>query len=141
MTPTTIHEIPFVDFSYQHEPIQTQLEQAIQTVIQRGDFVLGEALTEFENAFACACGVEYGIGVACGTDAIALGLQACGIRSGDEILVPANTFIATVIGVLRAGAVPILVDCDLETALIDLEAAEKAISPKTKAILPVVGLV
>lgn len=137
MTTTTTNKIPFVDFSHQHQPIQTQLEQAIQTVIQRGDFVLGEALTEFENAFARACGVEYGIGVACGTDAITLGLQACGIRSGDEILVPANTFIATVIGVLRAGAVPILVDCDLETALIDLEAAQKAITPKTKAILPV----
>lgn len=137
MTATPRNKIPFVDFSHQHQPIQTQLEQAIQTVIQRGDFVLGEAVTEFENAFSRACGVQYGIGVACGTDAIALGLQACGIHSGDEILVPANTFIATVIGVLRAGAVPILVDCDPKTALIDLEAAQKAITPKTKAILPV----
>ncbi|HEY9811675.1 MAG TPA: DegT/DnrJ/EryC1/StrS family aminotransferase [Halomicronema sp.] len=137
MTETALNIIPFVDFSHQHKPIQTQLEQAIQSVIQRGDFVLGEALTQFENNFARACGVEYGIGVACGTDAIALGLQACGIRSGDEILVPANTFIATLIGVLRAGAIPILVDCDPKTALIDLESASKAISPKTKAILPV----
>lgn len=130
-------KIPFVDLTLQHQPLQPLLEQAIQAVIQQGDFVLGRALTEFESAFATACSVQHGIGVACGTDAIALGLQACGIGAGDEVILPANTFVATLIGVLRAGATPILVDCDLETALIDLEAAEKAITPKTKAILPV----
>ena len=77
------------------------------------------------------------MGVASGTDAIALGLQACGITEGDEVLVPANTFIATVIGVIQAGATPILVDCDRHTALIDLNLAAKAITPKTRAILPV----
>jgi len=94
-------------------------------------------LAEFETAFATACGVQYGIGVACGTDAIALGLQACGIQPGDEIIIPANTFIATIIGVIQAKAIPILVDCDPDTALIDLTAAETAINSKTKAIIPV----
>ncbi|HBL14541.1 MAG TPA: erythromycin biosynthesis sensory transduction protein eryC1 [Cyanobacteria bacterium UBA11162] len=129
--------VPFVDLTPQHQPIQSQLEHAIQTVVQRGDFVLGQALAEFEQSFATASGVEYGIGVASGTDAIALGLQACGVGVGDEVILPANTFIATLIGVLEAKATPILVDCELDTALIDLNAAEKAITPNTKAILPV----
>jgi len=130
-------KIPLVNLSLQHQPIQTQIQQVIAEIIQRGDFILGQALAEFETAFAAACGVQYGIGVACGTDAIALGLQACGIQPGDEIIIPANTFIATIIGVIQAKAIPILVDCDPDTALIDLTAAEIAITSKTKAIIPV----
>jgi len=130
-------KVPFVDLTLQHQPIQAQLEQAIQAVVQRGDFVLGQALADFEAAFAAASGVGHGIGVASGTDAIALGLKACGIGAGDEVILPANTFIATVIGVLHSGATPILVDCDPQTGLIDLMAAQKAITAKTKAILPV----
>jgi dTDP-4-amino-4,6-dideoxygalactose transaminase len=130
-------KISLVDLSLQHQPIQSQLAQAIEEIIQRGDFILGQALTEFETAFAAASGVKYGVGVACGTDAIALGLQACGIHPGDEIIIPANTFIATIIGVIQAKATPILVDCDPDTALIDLTAAETAITSKTKAIMPV----
>ncbi|MBD1833555.1 DegT/DnrJ/EryC1/StrS family aminotransferase [Cyanobacteria bacterium FACHB-472] len=134
MTTTTI---PFVDLQLQHQPIQTQMEEAVRGVIQRGDFILGKAVAEFEAAFASHSGVSYGIGVASGTDAIALGLEACGIGTGDEVILPTNTFIATLIGVIRAGAKPILVDCDPQTALIDLKAAEKAITPQTKAIIPV----
>ncbi len=129
--------VPFVDLKLQHEPIQAQLENAIQSVLEKGDFVLGQALSDFEVAFAAVFGAEYGIGVASGTDAIALGLQACNIGVGDEVILPVNTFIATLIGVLRTGAKPILVDCDRQTALIDLEAAAKAITPQTKAIIPV----
>ncbi len=105
--------------------------------IQRGDFILGQAVADFEAAFASACGVAYGIGVASGTDALALGLEACGIGAGDEVILPTNTFIATLIGVVHAGATPILVDCDPQTALIDFTAAEKAVTAKTKAIVPV----
>lgn len=130
-------KIPFVNLSLQHQPIQSQIQQVIAEIIAQGDFILGQALAEFETAFATACGVQYGIGVACGTDAIALGLQACGIQPGDEIIIPANTFIATIIGVMQAKAIPILVDCDPDTALIDLTAAEIAITSKTKAIIPV----
>ncbi|AKG22002.1 DegT/DnrJ/EryC1/StrS family aminotransferase [Calothrix sp. 336/3] len=129
--------IPFVDLTLQHAPIQTELEQAIQDVLTVGDFVLGQALVNFETAFAAACGTGYGVGVASGTDAIALGLQACNIGAGDEVILPANTFVATLIGVLRAGATPIFVDCHPETALIDLEAAAKVVTSKTKAIIPV----
>lgn len=129
--------VPFVDLSLQHQPIQSQLDAAIQAVMQRGDFVLGQALAEFESTFAAACGGQYGVGVASGTDAIALGLQACGIGHGDEVILPANTFIATLVGVLRSGATPVFVDCDPETALLDLMAAEKAITARTRAIVPV----
>ncbi|MEA5581629.1 DegT/DnrJ/EryC1/StrS family aminotransferase [Nodularia harveyana UHCC-0300] len=129
--------IPFVDLHLQHESIQKQLQQAIQDVLAQGDFILGKALSNFEAAFAAASGTKYGVGVASGTDAIALGLQACNIGPGDQVILPANTFVATLIGVLAAGAEPVLVDCDPQTALIDLEAAAKAITPKTKAIIPV----
>jgi dTDP-4-amino-4,6-dideoxygalactose transaminase len=136
MSSATIN-IPFVDLYHQHQPIQSQIEQAMQTVISRSDFVLGQALDEFEQMFAGACRVNYGVGVASGTDAIALGLRACGIGVGDEVIMPANTFVATLIGVLRSGATPVLVDCDPSTALIDLVAAEKAITAYTRAIVPV----
>ena len=131
------NKIPFVDLNFQHRPIQHQLEQAIQAVLTQGDFILGKALSNFEAAFAAASGTEYGVGVASGTDAIALGLQACNIGAGDQVILPANTFVATLIGVLRAGAKPVLVDCDPQTALIDLDAAAQAITPQTKAIIPV----
>lgn len=129
--------IPFVDLNLQHQSIKTQLQQAMQAVFEKGDFILGQALKDFETAFAAESGTKYGVGVACGTDAIALGLQACNIGVGDEVILPANTFVATLIGVLRAGAKPIFVDCDPKTALIDLEAAARAITPHTKAIIPV----
>lgn len=130
-------KVPFVDLTWQNQPLQAKITEAIQTVIDRGDFVLGQALAEFETAFAQACGVEYAVGVASGTAALALALQAYGIGAGDEVLVPANTFVATLMGVIQAGAKPILVDCHLDTALIDLGAAAQKITPNTRAILPV----
>ncbi|OAB63527.1 erythromycin biosynthesis sensory transduction protein eryC1 [Leptolyngbya valderiana BDU 20041] len=133
-TPTPV---PFVDLHALHQSLQDEIEQAVRDVLDRGDFILGRAVKTFEGDFACACGVSCGIGVSCGTDAIALGLRACGIGTGDEVIVPANTFIATLIGVLHAGATPVLVDCDPDTALMDLEAAERAITPRTQALLPV----
>lgn len=110
---------------------------AVATVLDQGDFVLGEAVATFERAFAKACTVAHGVGVACGTDAITLGLQSCGVGAGDEIILPANTFVATLIGIVRAGATPVFVDCDPATALIDLGAAEAAITERTRGIIPV----
>lgn len=132
-----LESIPFVDLSWQHQPLQENIELAMLKVAQRGDFILGTEVRELEKNFAHASEVKYGIGVASGTDAIALGLKACGIQPEDEVIVPANTFIATVIGIIQAGAKPILVDCDPNTALIDLQEAAKVVTPKTKAILPV----
>jgi dTDP-4-amino-4,6-dideoxygalactose transaminase len=129
--------VPFADITRQHEMIQAELEAAVLGVMRRGDYIMGQAVQDFEADFANACGVAHGIGVACGTDAIALGLQACGIGKGDEVILPANTFIATLIGVMRSGATPVLVDCEASTGLIDLAAAERAITPSTRVILPV----
>ena len=136
MNPKPI-EVPFVDLDWQHRPLTTELETAIQSVVKAGDFILGQSLADFERDFATSCGAVWGVGVASGTDAIALGLRACGIGAGDEVLVPANTFIASAIGVLQAGAIPVFVDCDSQTALIDLERAAKAVTQKTRAIVPV----
>ncbi|MBE9110443.1 DegT/DnrJ/EryC1/StrS family aminotransferase [Nodosilinea sp. LEGE 07298] len=137
MTISSPQTIPFVDLTWQHAPLQETIKGVINAVIAQGDFVLGQALSDFESTFAAACGTRFGVGVGCGTDAIALGLSACGLAPGDEVILPANTFIATLIGVLRAGATPVLVDCDRATALIDLAAAEQAITSRTRAIVPV----
>lgn len=129
--------VPFVDLSWQHRPLQADILAVVTQVMEKGDYVLGKGVAEFEAAFAKACQTAEGVGVGCGTDAIALGLRACGICDGDEVILPANTFVATLIGIVRAGAVPVFVDCDPETALMNLEAAAKAITPKTRAIVPV----
>ena len=135
--PLPAQQIPFVDLAWQHRPLQPDILAVVEATLNKGDYVLGRAVAEFEAAFAKACQVQYGVGVGCGTDAIALGLSACGICAGDEVILPANTFIATLIGVVRIGATPVFVDCDPETALLDLVAAERAITPKTRAIVPV----
>ncbi|MEO0490835.1 MAG: DegT/DnrJ/EryC1/StrS family aminotransferase, partial [Cyanobacteria bacterium J06659_2] len=129
--------IPFVDLDAQHRPIENTLKQSMWKTIHDGDFILGKAVWEFEQSFASACNTKYGVGVGSGTDAIAIGLQAAGIGRDDEVILPANTFIATLLGVLRSGAIPILVDCDPTTALMDLVAVEKAITSHTRAIIPV----
>ncbi|MEO0536948.1 MAG: DegT/DnrJ/EryC1/StrS family aminotransferase [Cyanobacteria bacterium P01_A01_bin.123] len=137
MTNSSCMRVPFVDLASQHDDIKDDLTAAMQSVLEQGDYILGQALDEFERSFAAACGSAHGVGVACGTDAIALGLQACGIGVGDEVILPANTFVATLMGILRTGATPVFVDCDPKTALIDLVAAEAAVTQKTRAILPV----
>jgi dTDP-4-amino-4,6-dideoxygalactose transaminase len=139
--------IPFVDLAWQHQPLQGKILSVVEQVLAKGDYVLGKAVADFEAAFAKACyalGPElrgeqapHGVGVGCGTDAIALGLRACGIGAGDEVILPANTFVATLIGIVRTGAVPVFVDCDPHTALMDLDAAAQAITAKTRAIVPV----
>ncbi|MEM9771175.1 MAG: DegT/DnrJ/EryC1/StrS family aminotransferase [Cyanobacteria bacterium P01_D01_bin.73] len=133
----TVSTVPFVDLSFQHDPIKDEISQAIARVIDHGGYILGPEVKDFEEKFAAACGVSHGVGVGSGTEAIALGLKALGVGPGDEVILPANTFIATVVGVDQVGAKPILVDCDADTALMDLAAAEAAITEKTKAMIPV----
>lgn len=129
--------VPFVDLSWQHQPLAPEIAQGMEGVLHRGDFILGEVVQTFERSFAEYCQADYGVGVACGTDAVALALQSCGIGFGDEVLLPANTFIATLLGIYRTGAKPVFVDCDRLTALIDLPKAAQAVTPRTKAIVPV----
>ncbi|NEQ54844.1 MAG: DegT/DnrJ/EryC1/StrS aminotransferase family protein, partial [Leptolyngbya sp. SIO3F4] len=129
--------VPFVDLSQQHAPLWSDLMAAMTGVAERGDYILGDAVVKFENAFSDICDARCGVGVGSGTDALTLGLRACGIGPGDQVILPVNTFVATLIGVLQAGATPIFVDCDLETGLIDLEAVKQIITRRTRAIIPV----
>ena len=129
--------IPFVDLQRQHAQIAAEVEAGIAEVLERGDFIMGEAVRSFESEFAVFSGVEYCVGVANGTDALELALRALEVGHGDEVIVPANTFIATGLAAVRAGARVVLVDCDPEHYLIDPDRIEAAITPRTRAAMPV----
>lgn len=128
--------IPLVDLKAQHAEISGDISHGFDRVIADTAFILGPAVREFEEAFARYCGAAHCIGVANGTDAIELTMRALGIGLGDEVIVPANTFIASALGVVRAGARPVLVDCDA-FQLLDPGKIEAAVTPRTKAVLPV----
>ncbi|TCO62681.1 DegT/DnrJ/EryC1/StrS family aminotransferase [Actinocrispum wychmicini] len=129
--------IPPVDLTIQHEEIAEEVAAGWGEVLARTAFVGGPQVGAFEEAYASYSGVAHCVGVANGTDALELALRALGVGHGDECVLPANSFIATAEAVARAGATPVLVDCDPETFLIDTKAAVAAITERTKAILPV----
>lgn len=108
----------------------------LKKFVRTGDFTLGKPLEEFEKNFAKLMKVKYAIGVNSGTDAIKLSLKVLGVRSGDEVITAANTFVATVGAITEIGAIPVFVDCD-ETFCINTNLVEKKITKKTKAIIPV----
>jgi len=134
---TKRHYIPLVNLQRQYQELDARIDSSIREVCARGDFILGQAVTAFEESFAEYIGVRNCVGVASGTDALHLILRALGIGNGDEVILPANTFIATAQAVSYAGATPVLVDCDERTALIDPTKIESAITVRTKALLPV----
>jgi dTDP-4-amino-4,6-dideoxygalactose transaminase len=129
--------IPLVDLRRQSAQVKEQVEAGWAKVLSESSFILGEEVVRFEEAFAEFCGVSHCIGVGNGTDAIELAIRALGIGPGDEVIVPANTFIATALGALRAGASVKLVDCLPGSYLIDPERVASAITKRTRAILPV----
>ncbi|MEW6606250.1 MAG: DegT/DnrJ/EryC1/StrS family aminotransferase [bacterium] len=130
-------KIPFVDLKSQYQSIEQEVKEAVIKVMEQANFILGEEVKLFEEEFARLCEAKYGIGVASGTDALHLALLACGIAEGDEVILPANTFIATPLAVSQAGAKPVLVDIDSLTYNIDLSKIEECITLRTKAIMPV----
>lgn len=130
-------QIPFIDFKKMHDPIKDETNNAIQNVINNNAFILGKAVSDFENDFAKAHGVKHCIGVSSGTDANHLALWALDIKEGDEIIIPANTFIATAWGATLCGATPVFVDCESDSYNIDPKKVEEKISPKTKAVVAV----
>jgi dTDP-4-amino-4,6-dideoxygalactose transaminase len=130
-------DVPFVDLRAQHRALRGELNQAIQGVMERCDFALGEDVARFEEELAAFCGTRYAVGVDSGLSALELSLRAFGIGTGDEVIVPAHTFIATAAAVTFAGARPVLVDVDPATYNIDVSQAEAAITPRTRAIIPV----
>ncbi len=121
----------------QYEDIKDEIKGPIEKVMQSGGFILGEDVKLFEQEFSEYCGVEYGIGVNSGTDALFLACLACGIGKGDEVIVMPYTYIATTLAISMTGARPVFVDIDEETYNIDISKIESAITSKTKAILPV----
>jgi len=129
--------VPLVDLKAQLPEIQAEVEEGFARIVKNTAFILGQEVASFEEEFAAFSEVEHCVGVGSGTDALELALRALEVGPGDEVIVPANTFIATPLAVVRAGATPVLVDCDPEHYLIDVSQVEGKITERTKAIMPV----
>ena len=130
-------QIPFSSFVNIEKELNEQIKTAIEHVIKNSWYIQGKELEKFESSFAQYNGSKYCIGVGNGLDALMLSLKACGIGNGDEVIVPANTFIATALAVSYVGARVVLVDADNDTYGIDADRIDGAITTNTKAIVPV----
>ncbi|MEO1255876.1 MAG: DegT/DnrJ/EryC1/StrS family aminotransferase, partial [Bacteroidota bacterium] len=129
--------IPFVDLRAQYQSIKEEIDIAIQSVIDQTSFIGGKIISEFEYDFAKYIGVSHAIGTANGTDAIEIALKSLGIGAGDEVIVPALTWISTGGAVNNVGAEPVFVDVLEDQRTIDPYLIEAKITSKTKAIIPV----
>jgi dTDP-4-amino-4,6-dideoxygalactose transaminase len=127
----------FVALNRQHAPLQQELIEAFTRVLETSAFTLGTEVEQFEQDFAQYCGVEHCVGVASGTAALILTLRAAGIGAGDEVIVPAHTYIASALAVALTGATPVLCDVDAGTALIDPSSARAMVGPRTAGIIAV----
>lgn len=130
-------KIPAIDLGAQYRSIQTEIDDAIGRVLNVGRFILGTEVEAFEAEFSSYCGVKNAIGVASGTDALTLSLLACDIGHGDEVIIPSHTAVAVIVAVEATGARPILVDINLQDYTIAPEAIVRAITPRTRAVVPV----
>lgn len=129
--------VPFVDLSRIHKPLNRKLHDAFEKIITKGDFILGDEVSLFEKEFAEYTQAKFGIAVASGSDGLLLALKALDIGQGDEVIIPSHTFIATALAVTYAGATPVFADIDEQTYNIDPLDVIKHITKKTKAIMPV----
>jgi dTDP-4-amino-4,6-dideoxygalactose transaminase len=132
-----VAEIPFLDLGQGYLELKAEIDAAVSKVLAGGRYILGDEVESFEREFSDYLGTGHVIGVGNGLDGLALALLAAGIGPGDEVLVPANTFIATFLAVSRAGALPVPVEPRPETFTIDPDKAGAAITPRTRAIIPV----
>jgi dTDP-4-amino-4,6-dideoxygalactose transaminase len=129
--------VPFVDLVAQYESIATEIDQAFHEVTASAEYILGDRVRRFEEEFASFVGCEHAVGVGSGLDALRLALLALEIGPGDEVIVPANTYIATALAVSEVGADVVLVECDPATYNVDPDAVAAAVTPRTRALLPV----
>lgn len=129
--------VPFMDLRRDHLPLADELRGAFEGVLEDGGFVLGREVEAFEREFAEFCEAEHCVGVGSGTAALTISLMACGIGPGDEVIVPAHTFIATALAVRHAGAQPVFCDVSEATGLLDMDSVAAVLSERTAAILPV----
>lgn len=129
--------IPFLDLKAQYQSIKPDIDRAVLGVLESTQFVLGDQVAAFERDFAAYCGAKHGIAVNSGTSALHLALLAAGVGPGDEVITIPFTFVATVSAICYAGATPVFIDIEPRSFTMDPAQLEKAITPKTKAILPV----
>ncbi len=130
-------QVPFNDLRLLHSKLKQEILDSIGNIIDNSSFILGPGVRNFENDFASEIGVSHCTGVSSGTDANHLALWANGIGPGDEVIIPANTFIATAWGVTLCGATPVFADCEADSYNIDPAEVERKITSKTKAVVPV----
>ncbi|MDB6093022.1 MAG: DegT/DnrJ/EryC1/StrS aminotransferase [Verrucomicrobia bacterium] len=130
-------KVPFLDLKAHHDPVRQEILAAMNDVIDANAFAGGPFVARFEEAFAAYCGTKHGIGVGNGTDSLWFSLLALGIGAGDEVITVPMTFMATTEAISMAGAKPVFVDIDPRTYTMDVAAIENAITPRTKAIMPV----
>lgn len=129
--------VPFVDLRASHRLLRDELAAAFHAVLDRADFVLGDDVSRLEEEFARYCGARRAVGVASGLQALELTLRAAGVGPGDEVIVPAHTFVATAAAVTFCQAVPVTVDVNPDDYTIDVAAIAAAVTPRTRAIIPV----
>ncbi|MDW8214254.1 MAG: DegT/DnrJ/EryC1/StrS family aminotransferase, partial [Roseiflexaceae bacterium] len=129
--------VPFGDLKRQHDAIRAELDVAIARVLDSGWYILGPAVSAFEEAFAAFCDVRFCVGVANGTEALQLALTALGVGPGDEVITVANASVYQAITIMAVGARPVFVDVDERSHTMDPAALEAAITPHTRAIMPV----
>ena len=129
--------VPFVDLSASHAPIRDAFLAGMDALLTSGRFINGPEVADFEREFAAACGVREAVGLASGHDALKLGLLALGLEPGDEVVIPAQTFVSTAEAVLQAGGRPVLADVDDTTACLDPDAASGAVTNRTRFVIPV----
>lgn len=130
-------KVPFVQFDAMHAPLKQEMMLAFEHFFDSNRFILGEKVKTFEEEYARFSHTHYALGVSNGLDALQLALRTLGVKQGDEVIIPSNTFIATALAVSYVGATPVFVEPDLKTYNIKAESIEKAITEKTKAIIPV----
>src|SRR5881227_3990993 len=129
--------VPFVDLKAQYRSIKPEVRDAIDRVLESQHFVLGPEVRSFEQEFAAYCGTDHAVGVNTGTSALHLALLAAGIGPGDEVITVPFTFVATVSAICYTGATPVFIDIEPRSFTMDPAQLEKAITPRTKAIVPV----
>jgi len=136
-TTTRLPAVPFVALDRLHRTIAPELTAAFERVLASSAFVLGEEVAAFEHEWATYCGTRHCVGVASGTAALSIALSAAGVGPGDEVVVPAHTFVATALAVVQAGATPVFCDVDAGTGLIDPASAAAVVTERTAAIIGV----
>lgn len=135
--PTTAPDIPLLDLNAQYAAIQDEIDEALTQVVHSSAFVGGDFVDMFEKEFASYCGVAHGVGSSSGTSALQVALKALGVGPGDEVITTPNTFIATVESIAHTGAKAVFVDVTDDTLNLDPERLEAAITPRTKAVVPI----